>query len=77
MNENNEEKDIIKMIDTALETALEPVVEAVKPQYADAEEYRVKTNKRFRLTKEEIATHGSTPQGRQAAFLARQVAGKL
>lgn len=45
--------------------------------YTDAEEYRQKTKKRFRMTKEEQSHYGSTEEGRQAAFLARQAAGKL
>lgn len=45
--------------------------------YTDAEDYRQKTGKRFRLTKQEIEQYGQSVDGRQQAFLARQAAGKL
>ena len=45
--------------------------------YIDAEDYRQKTGKRFRMTKQEMDQYGQTPEGRQQAFLARQTAGQL
>lgn len=45
--------------------------------YTDAEDYRQKTGKRFRMTKQELNQYGLNPEGRQQAFLARQTAGKL
>ena len=45
--------------------------------YTNPEEYREKTGKRFRMSKAEIEKFGNTPEGRQAAFLARQEANQL
>jgi hypothetical protein len=47
------------------------------PLYENAAAYSEATGKRFRMTKAEIAEHGSSEDGRQAAFLARQEAGNL
>jgi hypothetical protein len=77
------EKDLKTMINQAFNDAfgcqneesaqMQPSTEL----YTDAEDYRQKTKKRFRMTKQEMDQYGQTPEGRQAAFLARQTAGKL
>lgn len=50
---------------------------AEKQTYANPEEYREKTSRRFRMSKAEQELFGNTPEGRLKAFLARQEAGKL
>jgi len=66
-------EDIKQMVDQALGAQTTPA----KATWANADEYKAATGKRFRLTKEEIAKHGSNPEGRLAAFIARRDSGKL
>ena len=65
--------DIKQMIDSALGAQ----TTQVKVQYSTPDEYKEKTGKRFRLTKEEISKNGSDGAGRLAAFKARMESGKL
>ena len=64
-------------IKNMVENALGNQVTTAKPVWENPEAYKAATNRRFRLTKEEIAKHGSSPEGRQAAFIARRDSGKL
>ena len=65
--------DIKQMVQEALGSQ----VATAKAQYTSPEEYKEKTGKRFRLTKDEIVKFGSDPAGRLSAFNTRQAAGKL
>ena len=65
--------DIKQMVDNALGNQVTPTT----PKWETPEAYKASTGKRFRLCKEEIAKHGSSPEGRQAAFIARRDSGKL
>lgn len=65
--------DIKNLVDTAFQkTAATP-----KTNYANPDEYLKATNHRYRQTKDEIASFGSSKEGRLISFLARQEAGKL
>ena len=66
-------EDIKQMVDQALGNQTAPLIKV----WETPEAYKESTGKRFRLTKEEIAKHGSNPEGRQAAFIARRDSGKL
>jgi hypothetical protein len=77
------EKDLKTMINQAFNDAFGCQTEESRGTeqsarlYNDAEDYRQRTGKRFRMTKQELDQYGQTPEGRQQAFLARQTAGKL
>jgi len=77
------EKDLKTMINQAFNDAFGCQTEEtlqMQPSnklYSNPEEYRQATGKRFRMTKEEQSHYGSTEEGRQQAFLSRQLAGKL
>jgi hypothetical protein len=75
--ENNE---IMKAIDSAFDKATKPVNVSVNSPfkaYANPEEYRNATGRRFRMTKEERTTFGDTNEGRQKAFESRRDSGSL
>ena len=77
--------NIANAIDQAFQTAIVQPVVAEAPatpsveglKWATPDAYRAETGKRFRVTNEEKALHGDTPEGRMAAFIARQTAGLL
>jgi hypothetical protein len=72
--------DVVAAVDAAMAGAVAsvaPQAAAQALQWANPEEYRQATGKRFRMTKEERTQHGETPEGRQAAFVARAQAGSL
>lgn len=77
------EKDLKTMINQAFSDAFGCQTEescdtiTSSQTYRNPEDYRQKTGKRFRMTKEEQTTYGNTEDGRQKAFEARQSAGKL
>lgn len=77
------EKDLKTMINLAFDNAFgSSSEESTQMQqstqlYTDAEDYRQKTGKRFRMTKQEMNEYGQSPEGRQQAFEARQRAGTL
>jgi hypothetical protein len=77
------EKDLKTMINQAFHDAFgcqteeSLQVQSSSQLYTDAEDYRQKTGKRFRMTKQEMNQYGQSPEGRQQAFLARQQAGQL
>jgi hypothetical protein len=76
------EKDLKTMINQAFNDAFGcQTEESLQMQptktYSTPEEYRQATGKRFRMTKEEQTRFGSTEDGRQQAFLARQAAGNI
>jgi hypothetical protein len=72
---------IMNAIDQAFDNATKPVQKTQpKPStasFADPEEYRKSTGKRFRMTKNEKSEFGDTSEGRQRAFEARMQAGTL
>jgi hypothetical protein len=68
--------EIIKMTNEIFDQVISQQA-SEKVTYANPEEYRKATSKRFRMSKEEQTTFGNTEEGRQKAFLARQESGKL
>jgi len=72
---------IMSAIDAAFDKATKPVTKASTPSssatFANPEEYRKQTGKRFRMTKGERNTFGDTNEGRQKAFESRRDSGSL
>jgi len=71
---------IMNAIDAAFDKATKPVnvpVNSPFKAYANPEEYRSATGRRFRMTKEERTTFGDTVDGRQKAFESRRDSGSL
>lgn len=77
--ENNEASmvNVTEQVEKALQSAVTPAPVTGTIRWQTADEYRTETGKRFRMTKEELAQHGDSPEGRLNAFHARQIAGLL
>jgi hypothetical protein len=73
--------EIMSAIDAAFDKATKPVMKASTPSssttFANPEEYRKQTGKRFRMTKEEKRLHGDDETARQKAFEERMKSGLL
>lgn len=67
--------DIAKVSASDVSAVIIPFNPDLKWQTPEA--YTSETGKRFRMTKAEIAEHTNSPDGRQRAFVVRQLAGLL